>query len=159
MSNINVSPLSIIEEALYQRVKNIPFKVWHYVVTLAFLTVIPTIVASLLLPSDLMLWALFAIVAIAWITSRVIGRNLSRNKGLDSVLLYRYFAAVPWLISLVGVSIQLLVAQLDELTRLLYTIYFWLAAVVAIMHVIGIVIHHYKNKRYINNVKKDELFQ
>ena len=159
MSNINLSPLSIIEETLYQKVKNVPFKVWHYVVTLAFLTIVPTVLASLLLPAGMMLWVLFGVVAIAWAASRVIGRNLSRNKGVDSVLLYRYFALAPWLISLIGVSIQLLIAPLDDLTRLFYTGYFWLSVVVSMMHVLGIVIHHYKSKRTINNVKKDELFQ
>lgn len=114
MTSKNLSPLSLIEESLYQKVKNVPFKVWHYVAALALLTVIPSVVASLLLPSDAMMWVLFGIVAVAWITSRVIGRNLSRNKGIDSVLL---------------------------------------------VHILGIVVHHYKSKRMIKNIKKDELFQ
>jgi hypothetical protein len=159
MTSKNLSPLSLIEESLYQKVKNVPFKVWHYVAALALLTVIPSVVASLLLPSDVMMWVLFGIVAVAWITSRVIGRNLSRNKGIDSVLLYRYFAVTPWVIGLVSVSIQLLIANLDDLTRLLYTAYFWISAVVLLVHILGIVIHHYKSKRMIKNIKKDELFQ
>jgi len=153
-----LSPLKAIEEILYQRVKETPFRVWHYFVALAFLTIIPTLLSGFL-QSNVGMAALYIIVAIAWGASRVIGRNLSRNKGVDSVLIYRFFAAVPWLIALVSTGIPLLVMPLDSLSRLLYTAMFWIAVVVSIMHILGIVIHLHKNKQMIRNIKKDELFQ
>ena len=158
MSKPNVSPLYVIEEFVYQKVKDRSFHVWHYIVALAFLTIIPTLVLSFL-DSNLAVFVMATVSAIAWASSRAIGRNLSRNKATDSVLIYRYFAAVPWLISLASAGIALLAVRLDSLSHLLYIGWFWVSAVVLAMHILGIVIHYYKRKKMVKNIKKDELFQ
>lgn len=159
MSTPNLSPLSIIEESVYQKVKDKHFEVWHYVVALALLTIVPTVLSSFFLPSGAAYWVLLIVVSLAWLTSRVIGRNLSRNKGIDSVLMYRYFAVTPWLIGAVATDIQLALTPLDDLTRLVYSGFFWISIAVSLLHIVGIIIHHFKNKRMIKNIKKDELFQ
>lgn len=153
-----LSPLKAIEEVLYQKVKDTPFQVWHYMVALAFLTVIPAL-ASPFVKSDTMTFVVMAVMAGAWATSRVIGRNLSRNKAIDSVLVYRFFAAVPWFVSFAVVGVSLLVSPLDSLSRLLYQAVFCVSAVVAVMHVLGIVIHLRGKKKMVRNIKKEDLFQ
>lgn len=154
-----LSPLKAIEEAVYQKFKDTPVKVWQYAVALAFLTLVPTLVSVFVRSTDVATIVIAAVASIAWITSRVMGRNLSRNKAVDSVLIYRYFAAVPWLFSLVAVGISLLVAPLDSLSQLIYQAVFWVSAVVSLMHILGIVLHHRSLKKTVRNIKKEELFQ
>lgn len=160
MSNpTTLSPLKAIEEAVYQKFKDTPVKIWHYAVALAFLTLVPTIISLFVRSSDVATIMITAVVAIAWLSSRVMGRNLSRNKAIDSVLIYRYFAAIPWLISLVATGISLLVAPLDSLSQLLYQAVFWISVVVSLVHVLGIVLHHRSLKKTVRNIKKEDLFQ
>lgn len=156
-----LSPLKAIEETVYQKFKDTPIKIWHYAVALAFLTIIPTLVSVFVRSTDIATLIIAAVVTVAWLSSRVMGRNLSRNKAVDSILIYRYFAAVPWLFSLVAVGISLLVAPLDSLSQLIYQAVFWVSVVVSLMHVLGIVLHHrsLKNKKTVRNIKKEDLFQ
>lgn len=154
-----LSPLKAIEDTIYEKFKDTPVKVWHYAVALAFLTLVPTIISFFVRSTDVATIAIAIVASIAWITSRVMGRNLSRNKAVDSVLMYRYFAAVPWLFSLVATGISLLVAPLDSLSQLMYQVVFWISVVVTLMHVLGIILHHRSLKKTIRNIKKEELFQ
>lgn len=153
-----ISPLVIIEDYVFDKVKDRSFKVWHYVVALAFLTVIPTVIVSFV-GSDLAHVFIAVVVAMAWLASRVIGRSLSRNSAIDSVLIYRYFAAVPWLITVVASGITLLAVRMDGLTSLITGALFWAGIVVSLMHVLGIIVHLYKRKRMVRNIKKEDLFQ
>ena len=154
-----LSPLKVIEEISYQKVKNTPFRVWHYYVALFALLIVPLFIPSELFQNNTFYLAYLAIMAGIWLVSRNIGTNLSRNKGLDSVLVYRFFAAIPWLVGTVSFGTILLVSHLDDLSRLLYTGIFWVALIVSIAHVLGIIIHFKKSTKMIKNIKKDELFQ
>lgn len=158
MSKTTLSPLYNIEEIVYQKLKDKKFKTWHYIVALAFLTIIPTIVSAFL-SSDIAFLVIAAVVSVAWLLSRVFGRNLSRNKGMDSVLIYRYFAAVPWLVSTIATGVTLMINRIDSLTHLFYSGFFWISLVVLAVHILGIIVHHFKSKKMIKNIKKDELFQ
>lgn len=152
------SPLKAVEDIFYLKVKDTPFKVWHYYVALAFLTVIPTLI-SMVFQSNNAVWAMYIVVAIAWLSSRTIGQSLSRQQNLDSVLVYRFFALTPWLITLVSTGLVLSLQKLSELDHLLYTGFFWLSLFVALMHILGIIIHLKKKPAMVKNIKKTDLFQ
>ncbi|MDB5176955.1 MAG: hypothetical protein JWN75_623 [Candidatus Saccharibacteria bacterium] len=152
----DLSPLSIIEDIFYQKVKNTPFRVWHYYLALTLLCIVPVFLPQ---NSGLQTLLTFAIVAIAWVGSRTIGHNLSRNKNIDSILIYRFFAAAQWLIAVIATGLPLLFGKLDSLDQLMFTAVFYVSVVVSAMHILGIIIHLKKNKSMIKNIKKDELFQ
>ena len=152
----SLSPLAVIEDIAYQKVKNTSFRVWHYYLALALLCIVPSFLPQ---NSGLQTLLTYAIIAIAWIGSRTIGHNLSRNQNIDSVLIYRFFAVIPWLITLIATGLPLLIGKLDDLDKLMYTGLFYIAVVVSVMHALGIIIHLKKNKSMIKNIKKDELFQ
>jgi len=151
-----LSPLKAIEDIAYQKVKNMPFRVWHYYLALVLLCIIPSLLPQ---NSGLQTLLTYAIVIVGWFGSRTIGHNLSRNQNIDSVLIYRFFAAVPWLIALIATGLPLLIAKLDSLDQLMYSAIFYISIVVSAMHILGIIIHLRKNKSMIKNIKKDELFQ
>lgn len=154
-----LSPLKAIEEISYQKVKNTPFRVWHYYVALFALLIVPLLLPGALFQNEMFFWIYLAIMSTVWLISRNIGTNLSRNKGLDSILVYRFFAAIPWLVGTASIGTALLVGHLDDLSRLLYTGMFWIAIVASIMHVLGIIIHLKKSNSIVRNIKKDDLFQ
>lgn len=152
-------PLKIIEEVATEKVKNTPFRVWHYIAALAVLFIVPLLLPTSFLADGVIVWIYLGISAAAWLVSRSIGTNLSRNKSIDSILIYRFFSATPWVISTIVLGIVLLTKQLDDLTKLTSIGLFWISLVAAIMHVLGIIVHLYKNKKMVKNIKKDDLFQ
>lgn len=154
-----LSPLKFIEEISYKKVKNTPFRVWHYYVALFLLLIAPMLLPSTLFQNELFFWIYVAVMSGVWLISRNIGTNLSRNKGLDSILVYRFFAAIPWLVGTVSLGTTLLIAHLDDLSHLFYTGMFWIALVVSIAHVLGIIIHFKMKPTVVKNIKKDDLFQ
>ena len=158
MTKPSLSPLQAVEEIAYQKLKDKPFTISHYLIALAFLTIIPAIIASFF-TSDIAMLALGIVVAIAWVVSRVAGRVLSRSKGYDSVLAYRYFSIVPWIMALVSSGFGIMFGRLDSATHILYVIVFWLSIALVLLQILGIVIHHKKSKKMIKNIKKEDLFQ
>lgn len=159
MSKPTLSPLGIIEETFYQKLKDVPFTVRHYMIALAVLTIIPNTLAGLLFESSIAMATLGIVVVAAWILSRVAGRVLSRRENYDSVLMYRYFAITPWIVGTISTAIALLTQTLDESTRLMYVVGFWIVLAITALHGLGIFIHHNKRKKMTHNIKKEDLFQ
>lgn len=86
--------------------------------------------------------------------SRRLARRASREASIDSVLIFRYFFLGFWIAWLILPHIALT----SELTAGDSAVSFILLLIV-IANVIGIRIHLKKRKKFVKNVKKEELFQ
>jgi TRAP-type C4-dicarboxylate transport system permease small subunit len=126
---------------------------------LSMLFVVPIFVPSSALANSVYFSMFSIFIVIAWIGSRLVGRQLSKTSSLDSILIYRFFASVPWIFSTIFLTISLLTRVFDDFERQFSVVLLCVSVLVSSMHVIGIVLHLKSLRKTIHNVKKDDLFQ
>jgi hypothetical protein len=147
-----------LQDLLNFKFGNTPFRVWHYYAVLTIMYIVLPLLPSALFQSGGSLLLLIVVMTAFSTLRQMIGYKLSR-KGLDSVLVMRYFATIPWVILFIDSAIILQVGHFDDLTRGFYSIFFWGGLFVAAVNVLGIIIHYKKRKLTYKNIKKEDLFQ
>ncbi len=153
------SPITLIEDLLFEKLGNTKVQVWHYCVLLGLLFIVPVLLPKAVFANSTYFTIFGALVIIVWMTSRLIGRQLSKTSSIDSVLIYRFFALLSWLAPTVFGAALLLTAKFEEPTRTLNLVLFTFTALVCSMHIIGIILHLRSLKKTIRNVNKEDLFQ
>lgn len=160
MKSKSFSPITIIEQLLFERLGNTRIRVWHYLLSLFALFIIPMLVPSSILSSSIFFTIFCALIITMWLSSRLIGRQLSKTSSVDSVLIYRFFAAASWIIPMLVGAFSLLIgygASATERQTLVYITCFTTA--ISAAHIVGIVLHLRSRHNHIHNVKKEDLFQ
>lgn len=161
MSTRNYSPIAITEQFLFEKIGTTKFKVWQYIVLLTLLFIIPIFLPASAYQNQYSYLIFITFIVITWMSSRLVGRQLSKQSSIDSVLIYRFFAAVSWIIPTIAGVVYFLYygVSADSTSMLINAWLLGFMAIVSTAHVIGIVIHIKKMNATIKNVKKEDLFQ
>ncbi len=159
MKQRNLSPIAAIEQLLFEKLGNTKVTIWQYCLALIVLFIIPMLIPASVFADSTYFTVFGVLIIITWMTSRLIGRQLSRTSSVDSILIYRFFAGTPWLIWLVFGIVSYFTRTTSEVDRQVLMIVLTITAVISIMHVVGIVLHLRSLKKTIRNVKKEDLFQ
>lgn len=156
----NLSPISIMEQFLFDRLGNTPVKVWHYLILLTLLFVVPVFLPSSIFSNQTFLIIFSILVLIVWMGSRLAGRQVSKTSTIDSVLIYRFFAASSWIIPTVIGWLSILFGRTsNHVERQFFVLILCFMTFVSFMHITGIIIHFRHKDKLIRNVKKEDLFQ
>ena len=147
-----------LQELLDYKFGKTPFRVWHYYVVLSVLyIVLPLLPGAWFQSTSSLIFLMFVLMGLSGLR-QVVGNKLSRD-GLDSVLIMRYFAAIPWVLLPIETAVILAVGHFDDLTTMFYRFFLWLGVGAMVFHLLGIIIHYKKRKLTYRNIKKEDLFQ
>ncbi|MDB5184160.1 MAG: hypothetical protein JWO07_841 [Candidatus Saccharibacteria bacterium] len=147
-----------LQELLNYKFKNTPFRVWHYYVVLTILYIVLPLLPSSLSQSGGSLFILVILMAAFSTLRQLIGHRLARQ-GMDSVLVMRYFVAIPWVLMAISSAVALQIGSYTGTLHGFYVFLFWLGIAATAFHGLGIFIHYKKRKLTYKNIKKEDLFQ
>jgi hypothetical protein len=154
------SPIAIIEQLLFEKLGNTRVRVWHYCALLTLLFIVPNFLPISVFENVTSFSVFMGLLVIIWMSSRLIGRQLSKTSSIDSVLIYRFFIGVPWVVGTIFSGAPLfLQAYNNEGERALAVVLLSFSVIVSAMHIIGIILHLRSLKKTIRNVNKEDLFQ
>jgi hypothetical protein len=147
-----------LQELLNYKFAKTPFRVWHYYLVLTLLYIVLPLLPGEMFQSGGSLVVLIIVITGLSALRQVVGNKLSRD-GLDSVLVMRYFAAIPWFLMIISTAIILQVGHFTGLVHSFYEFFFWLGIAGSAFHALGIIVHYKKRKLTYKNIKKEDLFQ
>lgn len=147
-----------LQELFYYKLKDTPFRVWHYYVLLTVLYVAIPLLPQTWFDTPLGLGVLFAYLLGSSVMTNAVEKHLSRN-GVDSILIRRYFATIPWVLMSISSAIILQLGHFSGFIHDWYGFFFWLGAGLSVFHILGIIVHYKKRKLTYRNIKKEDLFQ
>jgi hypothetical protein len=153
------SPIDIVEQVLFEKLGNTKVRAWHYLILLGMLFIVPIFVPRDTFANGAYLGLFSVLIIIAWMGSRLVGRQVSKTSSVDSILIYRFFASVPWIFSTIFLTASLLTRASDDFERQFTVVLLCVSVLISSMHIIGIALHLKSLKKMIHNVKKDDLFQ
>ncbi len=153
------SPIAIVEQLLFEKLGDTKVRVWQYCALLSLLFLVPMVMPDVIFTNVVYFQIFTVLMIVVWMTSRLVGRQLSKTSSIDSVLIYRFFALVSWVAPTLLTLALLLRSQLDAPTRTLHLVLFIFMAVVSSVHIIGVILHLRSLKKTIRNVNKEDLFQ
>ena len=154
------SPIDVLEQVLFEKLGNTKVRVWQYVALLAVLFILPMFIPYSALDSAAFLTVYYVVAAVSWMGSRLVGRQLSKTTRVDSVLIYRFFAGVSWILpTAIGWLAFVLNRVSNPTERQLFQFLLIIATLVSLVHIVGIIIHLRGNAKHIRNVSKEDLFQ
>ena len=158
MKKHNLSPISITQNFLTEKIYGKNVRIWHYLVLLSIIWFVPFLINPLL-SSEISLLVWSVVVLVSWMASRVVGQEISRTSKIDTILIYRFFVVAAAFGASLSAIVQIVLNNYSALVMASFWLTLWIYGTVFIVSIVGIIVHLKKNSQMIKNIPKKDLFQ